>query len=118
MPNNPVFPILSVQPSDNWGEDMPDDPVLRTKFESGNISTRLRVTRSLNQKTIVYPAASGADKLLVQQFAATVGWGAIAFNWMNTLTEVSERVKFAKPPAYKLNRGEQNWDITIVIKDA
>lgn len=112
------FPTLSVKPNTDWQEDMPDDPVFRSKFESGNVNTRLRFTRSLSQKTIVYAEATAADKALVEAFAISCGWGALSFNWTNPITEAVEVVKLAKPPSYKLKEGEAHWDINIVIKDA
>lgn len=99
----PSFPTLSVKPKYPIKEEK-EDPTIRSDFEGGYQHTRPRNTRVRRKFTVQYhnlpeTDKSGSNKL--DDFVATVKFGADSFTWTHPDTGTSYTVRFAQIPAYQ-----------------
>ena len=121
MPN-PVFPVaLNDQHDSSKYEVSAEDPAMRQEMDGGYVVSRARFTRPPRKSWKTgFTFMNDTNKLLLENFWASVKGGSVIFDWINPQDNVTYAVRFTGGLAFRY-RGAGNthrWDVTISLEQA
>lgn len=112
-----VFPTLTVTPSiEGWGEELAQDPTIRTQLDAGYILTRARFTRIPKKWKVKYGLITQTDKATLETFQNTVKGGAGIFSWTSPVGLTTYSVRFAGPIVFTMRESSNWWDSEFTLE--
>ncbi|OQB75102.1 MAG: hypothetical protein BWX92_02796 [Deltaproteobacteria bacterium ADurb.Bin135] len=112
-----VFPTLTVTPSiEGWGEELAQDPTIRTQLDGGYILTRARFTRIPKKWKVKYGLLTPGDKATIEAFETTVQGGAGIFSWTSPAGLITYSVRFAGPIMFTMRESPNWWDAEFILE--
>lgn len=111
-----TFPTLSINPErDSYKEKPGIDPTIRSEMDSGIIITRQKFTRVPLAFEFEYSMLPADEKIILQSFEVSCGYGSGSFTWTNPTNSIDYTVRFSDPIEYKLSENGVDWDVIIKI---
>lgn len=101
---------LPLKPLVNGYEESPPDVLLRTEMDTGEAKVRRRNTAGVRPFSAQFHMKSAQVTILDNFFTATLGHGALRFDFTHPRTGATVSIRFRSPPKY-VPRGGGIWTV-------
>jgi hypothetical protein len=121
---NPVFPTLALgkggQDSTQYSIAI-EDVAIKSEMEGGYVVSRARHTRTPRKTfTTGYKGITDADRTTLMNFYATVGGGAVIFDWTDPVNLTTWQVRFDGDMTFRYSGigPTKLWDVAFKLAQA
>jgi phage-related protein len=109
--------------SNNWPsvqlplslDETPENPAIRTEFESGIVQTRAKFTRTRGTWGLSWANMRGADYRVLRDFYKQMKGGALSFNWTHPRDGTAFEVRF-KGAFNAKHTAMDCWNVTLTLE--